>query len=77
MPAVALLVLNGLAAALQAAPAIGELADKAKDFFTSMAGNGLITDQQQDALHSRVDSIVAAALEGKLPPEWEVEPDPQ
>lgn len=77
MPAVALLVLNGLTAALTAAPQVMELVQKAKDFFTSMAGNGLITDAQQDALHARVDAIVEAAQNGQLPPAWSVEPDPQ
>ena len=77
MPPVAILVLNGLTAALTAAPQVVELAQKAKDFFGSMTGAGLITADQQDTLHARVDQIQQAALEGKLPPAWTVELDPQ
>lgn len=77
MPPVAIIVLNGLTAALTAAPAVTALVEKAKEFFTAMTSEGLITKEQQDALHARVDSIVDAALNNQLPPHWLVEPDPQ
>jgi hypothetical protein len=73
----AIIVLNGLTAALTAAPQVTILVQKAKDFFTTMAGEGLITKDQQDALHNRVDQIVEAAAEGRLPAAWSVEPDPE
>lgn len=77
MPPVAILVLNGLTAALTAAPQVEELIIKAKDFFTSMFNADLISAEQQDALHTRVDQITDAALKNQLPPAWSVEPDPE
>lgn len=77
MPPIAIIVLNGLTAALTAAPQVTALAEKAKDFFKSMTGGGLISSEQQDALDARVDQIVESALLGKLPPQWSVEPDPK
>lgn len=77
MPPIAILVLNGLTAALTAAPQITELVVKAKDFFASLAGNGLITAEQQDQVDARIDQIVEAAKQGRLPASWDVEPDPE
>lgn len=77
MPAILLLILQGIEATISHAPEIADIAIKAKDFFTSLFTAKLITKEQQDALHARVDATVAAAKAGIIDPAWKVEADPQ
>ena len=72
-----LLIVQGIEAAIAAAPEIVDLIEKAKAFITSLSDAGLITKATQDALHAHVDARCAAAIAGTVPPEFTVEPDPQ
>jgi hypothetical protein len=71
------LIIQGIEAAISAAPQFEEVVTKAKEFISSLTSAGLITKAVQDALHARVDIVCAAALAGDVPPEFTVEPDPQ
>jgi hypothetical protein len=61
---------------MAAAPDIIAFGGKVKGWLQDMFGSGLITKQQQDDLNQRVNDICVAALTGKLPASWQVEPDP-
>ena len=76
MPPVALLIIQGITAAIQLAPQVTEIVVKGKELIGSLVGGGIITKEQQDTLHARVDAITEAARRGEKPPAWEVEPDP-
>ncbi len=71
------LIMQGLQAAMSAAPQIVEVADAAKTFITSLFTSEQITKAQQDALHAWVDNQAALAAAGIPPAHWAVEPDPQ
>jgi predicted RNA-binding protein associated with RNAse of E/G family len=75
-PAMLLLIIQGVQAAIAAAPQVVDLVVKAKDFIASLFSAGLITKEQQDRIHAHVDAVCAAALAGQELPEWTVEPDP-
>ena len=75
-PSTLALIMQGLQAAITAAPAVTELVTKAKDFISTLFSKGLISKAQQDALHAHVDSVAAMAKEGIIPPHWQVEADP-
>lgn len=77
MPPIALLILQGITAAIQAAPQVAEIVTKGKELIGSLVSGDLITKEQQDALHHRVDVVTEAAKRGEKPPAWEVEPDPE
>lgn len=77
MPPVIFMVLGGIQAAIQEFPQIMSIVEKGKDFFSGLVGDGVITKEQQDALHQRIDDLSDAAQAGKIPPAWEVEPDPE
>lgn len=77
MPPFIFLILNGLTAAITAAPQVIEIVDKGKALITSLVSADLITDVQQDQLHERVDKISEAVKRGEKPPAWDVEPDPE
>jgi len=71
------LILKGLLMAISAAPQIVELAAKAKEFFSTLFGKGLITKEQQDALFLRIDAHCALVNSGVIEPEFAVDPDPE
>lgn len=75
-PATIALIIQGIQAAIAAAPQVEALALKAKEFISELFGAGLITKETQDALHAHVDAVCAAALAGTPPPAWTVEADP-
>lgn len=70
------LILQGILAAVQAAPQVAELIKGAKDFITSLTTAKIITADQQNLLHAWVDNQSALAASGIVPPSWKVEPDP-
>jgi hypothetical protein len=70
------LIVQGIQAAIAAAPQVESLAIKAKDFISELFSQGLISKETQDALHAHVDEICAALLAEQAPPAWTVEPDP-
>lgn len=70
-------VISAIQLVIAAAPKVEALYVKAKDFISAMFGAGIITVEQQDALHKHVDALQAAALAGTPPPSWTVESDPE
>lgn len=76
MPALALLILQGLQAAIAAAPQIKSIIENGKALFQSLFDAGLITAEQQNKLEAHVDEVCRAALAGEVPPAWQVEADP-
>lgn len=71
-----LLVIQGLNAAISAAPTIVAIVTKAKELVAALFTAGVITKEQQDALHMNIDARAALAAAGIIPPHWQVEPDP-
>ncbi len=76
-PAAVALLIQGIQAAIAAAPQIADVALKAKQFIASLFGAGVISQGTQDKIHAHVDAICAAAIAGQELPEWTVEADPQ
>lgn len=78
MPIAALLplILQGIQAAISAAPSVIAIVQSAKDFISSLFGAGLITKAQQDALHQAIDAHAALVAQGIIPDWWKVEADP-
>lgn len=70
------LIIQGVEAAISAAPAIESVVTAAKDWITSLASNGVITIAEQNRVHAHVDAYAAAVRSGIVPPEFTVEPDP-
>lgn len=70
------LVVQGIQAAIAAAPQIEAVATSAKNFITTLFENGVITAAQQNAVHAHVDAVAAAVANGQTPPEFVVAPDP-
>lgn len=77
MPPLVFTMLAAIQAAIQAAPQVKELVIKGKDFIASLFTAKLITKEQQNQLFKRVDEISEAFKNGKQPPHWDVEPDPE
>lgn len=75
-PAAIALLVQLIQAGIAAAPQIEATASQVKDLITGLASKGVITAATQDALHSHVDAVCAAALNGQAPPAWTVEADP-
>lgn len=73
----AAVILQGIIAALTAAPKVAELAIEAKKFIEALFTNQVITAEQQNAMKAEVDAIVALSQAGIVPSHWQVEPDPQ
>lgn len=71
-----LLIIQGIQAAISAAPAVADIVVKAKDLIASLFGAKLISKEQQDAVHAHIDSLSALAKLGIIPDHWKVEPDP-
>lgn len=76
MPPIVFAILGGIQAAIAAAPKVVAIAKAGKAFIASLTGT-LITKEQQDSIHARIDEIAKAHANGKLPDGWAVEPDPQ
>lgn len=76
LPAILLLV-QGIQAAINAAPQIEKAVTAAKDFVVGLFGSGAITKAQQDLIHAQVDAVALAVQSGHIPPEFTIEPDPQ
>lgn len=74
-PADLLLVIQGIEAAIAAAPQVIDVVEKGKALITSLFEAGAITIDQQNATHAHVDAVQAAVLAGYVPPSWQVESD--
>lgn len=72
------LILQGILAAIQAAPKVAEVVTSAKQLITALFNAGVISKEVQDALHSYVDAHAALVAQGIVIPNqgWSVEPDP-
>lgn len=68
--------MSAIQLAVAAAPKVEALYVKGKEFISALFGAGLLTIEQQDALHKHVDALQALALAGIVPDAWKVEPDP-
>jgi len=71
------LIIQGLTAAIAAAPTIITQIENAKALIEGLFSAGVITKETQDALHTHLDTVVAAVLAGQVPPEFAVEADPE
>lgn len=71
-----LLIIQGIQAALTAAPQIEALAEEARKWLAALFEAGVITAEVQNQLDAHVTEVVKAVLEGNPPPEFTVEPDP-
>lgn len=69
-------ILQGILAAIQAAPQVAEIVTAAKNMISALFTAKVITTDQQTALHTWVDNQVALAASGIVPPAWQVQPDP-
>lgn len=76
MPATLTLILQGILAAIQAAPQVAAVIESAKNFITSLVGGKVIPANLQGPLHAWVDNQAALAAAGVVMPAWQVEPDP-
>jgi hypothetical protein len=69
-------ILQGILAAISAAPQIEAIVTAGKAWITALFSNGLISLDTQNILHAYVDAHWAAAKAGVIPLSWTVEPDP-
>ncbi len=75
-PAILALIIQGLQAAISAAPQLKEIYQNARDLINNLFSAKAITIDQQNALHAHIDAIETAFENGQEPPAWQVEPDP-
>ena len=71
------LILQGILAAIQAAPQVAEIITSAKALISALFTAKVITAEQQAALHVWVDNQAALAISGIVPPSWQVQEDPK
>lgn len=74
--AVLLKILAGIQMAMAATPKVIELVKQGKAFFSGLFGAGLITREQQNALHAQIEAHAEMIAAGIVQPQWTVEPDP-
>ena len=77
MPPLVLQVISILGLVTKAAPDIAAIYEKARDWFAMLFKGGLITREQQQDLMAWADAHEKAVLAGEVPPEFQVEPDPE
>lgn len=72
------LILQGLVAAMNAAPQVIEVIDSAKNLIAALFKAGVINIEQQNSLHDYVDAHAALIASGVIVPSsaWTVEPNP-
>lgn len=75
-PAILALIIQGLQAAITAAPGAVEVVKNAVALIASLFSAKAITAEQQDRVRAYVDAVAAQVLAGQEPPHWQVEPDP-
>jgi hypothetical protein len=77
-PATLSLIIQGIVAALNAAPKAIEVINAAKAYISSLFTAGLISAEAQKLLHDYVDAHAALLASGVVIPSsaWAVEPDP-
>ena len=75
-PAVIALIIQGIQAAIAAAPQIIEVVTAAKNFISSLTSAKAISVQQQNLIHAHIDAYAALVAQGIIPQAWQVQPDP-
>lgn len=76
-PATIMLILEGLQAAVSAAPKVAELVTSAHALIDGLFTAKAISADVQNALHKSIDARAALALAGVMPDAFKVRPDPQ
>jgi hypothetical protein len=76
-PATLALIVQGLQAAITAAPGVISVAEQAYALIAALFSAQAISAEQQDALKAHIDGVMEAVLNEQTPPHWQVEPDPQ
>lgn len=71
-----IVILQGIQAALSAAPQVEAVITAAKEWLDALADNGVIPSATQNALHAWVDTHAEIVAAGITPPAWQVQPDP-
>lgn len=71
------LILSAITAAISAAPQATQLVEDGKAFFGTLFDNGVISKELQDKLNEHIEAHADAVSNGRVPPGWEVEPDPR
>lgn len=69
-------IMAGIEAAMAAAPKVIAVAEAGKKLITELFAAGAISVDTQNQLHGRVDVVMNAYLNGEIPPELTIEPDP-
>ena len=78
MPVAAIaLIIQGIQAAIAAAPSVAAVVTAAKNLISELANAKVITVDQQNLIHQHVDNYAAMVNAGLIPPAWQVQPDPQ
>lgn len=75
MPPVALIIFQAIQAAITEAPEIAAIVTKGKEFISSLTAGGIISVQQQNDLHARIDAHCEAVLKGEYAPWWNDQPE--
>lgn len=75
-PAEIAILIQGIQAALLAAPGVIDVANKAKALMESLFSAKAITAEQQNAVMAHVDAVALLASQGIVPKSWVVQPDP-
>jgi len=70
-------ILQGIQAALAAAPDAAKIVAEAKALFGAMFSSKLITAAEQNKLNDELDKRAASVLAGQTPPAWVARPDPK
>ena len=76
MPVAIIAWMSAIQGLIAVAPDVISFGSKVKQWIADMFSQGLLTADQQNVLHKRVDDICGAVLTGQLPPHWTVEADP-
>lgn len=77
MPPIVLGIISILSLVTQATPAAQKIYEEGRKLIDMLFRGGLITVAQQDSLKSWADDHEKATLAGVVPPEFQVEPDPE
>jgi hypothetical protein len=76
-PATLALLVQFIAAAIEEAPKVAEFVIQAKSFVSGLFKSDAISKEQQDKVHAHIDAIADSIANDTLPPDWDVEADPE
>lgn len=75
MPPAIVLAIEGIQAAIKAAPQVIALVEAGKNFVTELFESGLIDKATQDAQHKEMDDLMNAWNAGDVPAAWQQQPE--